>query len=93
MVLGYFMAQLLPWSRGEGGGGLLVLGSANVDEGLRGYYTKYDCSAADLNPIGTLPRPIFVAFQCDKTLSPSIYVPAKFQIFIASTAEVIFRGW
>jgi len=34
------------------GGSLLVLGSANVDEALRGYYTKYDCSAADLNPIG-----------------------------------------
>jgi NAD+ synthase (glutamine-hydrolysing) len=29
-----------------------VLGSANVDESLRGYLTKYDCSAADLNPIG-----------------------------------------
>ena len=27
-------------------------GSANVDEALRGYYTKYDCSAADINPIG-----------------------------------------
>ena len=27
-------------------------GSANVDEALRGYYTKYDCSAADVNPIG-----------------------------------------
>ena len=28
---------------------LLVLGSANVDEALRGYMTKYDCSSADLN--------------------------------------------
>ncbi len=40
-------------------GFLLVLGSANVDEGLRGYLTKYDCSSADVNPIGkrssTLP--------------------------------------
>ena len=33
-------------------GGLLVLGSANVDEALRGYMTKYDCSSADINPIG-----------------------------------------
>lgn len=33
-------------------GFLLVLGSANVDEGLRGYLTKYDCSSADVNPIG-----------------------------------------
>lgn len=33
-------------------GFLLVLGSANVDESLRGYLTKYDCSSADINPIG-----------------------------------------
>lgn len=32
--------------------GLSDSGSANVDEALRGYYTKYDCSAADINPIG-----------------------------------------
>jgi NAD+ synthase (glutamine-hydrolysing) len=51
MVFAYLLAQLLPWSRGRRGG-LLVLGCANVDEGLRGYYTKYDCSAADINPIG-----------------------------------------
>ena len=31
MVLAYLFAQLLPWSRGKLGG-LLVLGSANVDE-------------------------------------------------------------
>ena len=43
MVLAYFLAQLLPWIRGSKGF-LLVLGSANVDEALRGYYTKYDCS-------------------------------------------------
>ena len=29
-----------------------MLGSANVDESLRGYMTKYDCSSADVNPIG-----------------------------------------
>lgn len=51
MVMAYFMAQLMPWSGGSSGS-LLVLGSANVDEALRGYYTKYDCSAADINPIG-----------------------------------------
>lgn len=33
-------------------GYLLVLGTGNVDEALRGYLTKYDCSSADLNPIG-----------------------------------------
>ena len=31
MVLAYMFAQLLPWTRGRYGG-LLVLGSANVDE-------------------------------------------------------------
>lgn len=31
MVLSYVFAQLLPWTRGRQGG-LLVLGSANVDE-------------------------------------------------------------
>lgn len=53
MVLAFFLAQLMPWVRSKQGF-LLVLGTANVDEGLRGYLTKYDCSSADLNPIGRL---------------------------------------
>jgi len=55
MVLAYMFAQLLPWVRGRNGG-LLVLGSANVDESLRGYLTKYDCSSADINPIGAISK-------------------------------------
>ncbi|KAJ8294009.1 Glutamine-dependent NAD(+) synthetase [Rhodotorula toruloides] len=55
MLLAYLFAQLLPWVRGKTGA-LLVLGSANVDEALRGYYTKYDCSAADINPIGSISK-------------------------------------
>jgi len=55
MVTAYIFAQLLPWVRGRPGF-LLVLGSANVDEGLRGYMTKYDCSSADLNPIGAISK-------------------------------------
>ncbi|KAG9318937.1 hypothetical protein JVU11DRAFT_1052 [Chiua virens] len=55
MVLAYMFAQLLPWVRGRQGG-LLVLGSANVDESLRGYMTKYDCSSADINPIGGISK-------------------------------------
>lgn len=51
MVLAYLFAQLLPWVRGRSGG-LLVLGSSNVDEALRGYFTKYDCSSSDIAPIG-----------------------------------------
>ncbi|KAK9815368.1 hypothetical protein WJX72_002356 [[Myrmecia] bisecta] len=55
MVLAFFLAQLLPWVRARSGF-LLVLGSANVDEGLRGYLTKYDCSSADINPIGGISK-------------------------------------
>lgn len=55
MVLAYALGQLLPTSRGSTGG-LLILGSANVDECLRGYLTKYDCSSADINPIGGISK-------------------------------------
>nr|XP_054491494.1 glutamine-dependent NAD(+) synthetase isoform X4 [Agelaius phoeniceus] len=55
MVLAYLFAQLTLWARGMPGG-LLVLGSANVDESLRGYLTKYDCSSADINPIGGISK-------------------------------------
>ena len=47
MVLAFFMAQLRLWSRGLSGF-QLVLGTANVDECLRGYLTKQvsiTCSA------------------------------------------------
>jgi len=53
MVISYFFAQLTLWTVGRPGS-LLVLGSANVDESLRGYFTKYDCSSADINPIGSI---------------------------------------
>ena len=56
MVLAYLFGQLLPWSRGHAEGRLLVLGTANVDESLRGYVTKYDASSADLNPIGAISK-------------------------------------
>ncbi|XP_055371294.1 glutamine-dependent NAD(+) synthetase [Condylostylus longicornis] len=55
MVLAYLFAQLMLWVRNRPGG-LLVLGSANVDESLRGYLTKYDCSSADVNPIGGISK-------------------------------------
>jgi NAD+ synthase (glutamine-hydrolysing) len=55
MVLSYLCAQMLPWVRARNGW-LLVLGSANVDEALRGYMTKYDCSSADINPIGGISK-------------------------------------
>jgi NAD+ synthase (glutamine-hydrolysing) len=55
MVFAYMLAQLLPWSVNRPGA-LLVLAAGNVDEALRGYLTKYDCSAADLNPIGSVSK-------------------------------------
>lgn len=63
MVLSYLFAQLLPWCRNKQNlGGLLVLGSANVDEQLRGYLTKYDCSSADINPIGGISKNDLIKF-------------------------------
>ena len=55
MVLAYFMAQLLTVEKNIKGY-LLVLAAGNLDEGLRGYMTKYDCSSADLNPIGSYSK-------------------------------------
>ncbi|OCT83757.1 glutamine-dependent NAD(+) synthetase [Xenopus laevis] len=68
MVIAYLFAQLSLWARGLEGG-LLVLGSANVDESLRGYLTKYDCSSADLNPIGGISKTDlrgFIQYSIDK---------------------------
>ena len=35
---------------------LLNLATGNLDEGIVGYYTKYDCSAADINRIGGINK-------------------------------------
>ncbi|XP_049851953.1 glutamine-dependent NAD(+) synthetase-like [Schistocerca gregaria] len=67
MVLSYAMAQLAVWARDSPSQeksenadrsypSLLVLGSGNLDETLQGYFTKYDCSSADLNPIGSISK-------------------------------------
>ncbi len=61
MILSYAFGQLLPTTQGRAGG-LLVLGSANVDEALRGYLTKYDCSSADINPIGGISKTDLIRF-------------------------------
>ncbi|KAI1724994.1 NAD synthase domain-containing protein [Ditylenchus destructor] len=55
MVLAYLCAQasLIYYKRP---GGLLMLGTSNVDESLIGYVTKYDCSSADINPIGSISK-------------------------------------
>ncbi|KAM4058114.1 carbon-nitrogen hydrolase [Hirsutella rhossiliensis] len=58
MVVAYELAQLSTQARGlpRAGAALLVLGSGNVDENLRGYYTKYDASSADLAPLGSISK-------------------------------------
>lgn len=56
MVLTYYMSEC----------NRLVLATGNVDEALVGYLTKYDCSSADLNPIGSISKTDlrrFVAFS------------------------------
>uniref|UniRef100_A0A914H0I0 Glutamine-dependent NAD(+) synthetase n=1 Tax=Globodera rostochiensis TaxID=31243 RepID=A0A914H0I0_GLORO len=55
MVLAYLHAQLA-LAKERRKGSLLVLGASNVDESLVGYVTKYDCSSADLNPIGAVSK-------------------------------------
>ena len=55
MVLSYMMGQVVPQLL-QRKGWLLVLGTGNLDEGLRGYMTKYDCSSADINPIGGINK-------------------------------------
>uniref|UniRef100_A0A2R5L8C7 Glutamine-dependent NAD(+) synthetase n=1 Tax=Ornithodoros turicata TaxID=34597 RepID=A0A2R5L8C7_9ACAR len=61
MVVAYLFAQLMLWVR-DRPGGLLVLATGNVDEGLRGYLTKYDCSSGDINPIGGISKVDLVRF-------------------------------
>jgi NAD+ synthase (glutamine-hydrolysing) len=69
MCISYLIAGLVNWTR-ERNGFLLVLGSANLDEGIMGYMTKYDCSSADLNPIGSLSKNSIKSFllHCNKEL-------------------------
>lgn len=75
MVLAYYLAQELCEVRERpGGGSLLVLGSSNVDECLRGYLTKYDCSSADINPIGSISKVDLISFigHCAKAFDMPI---------------------
>ena len=55
MAITYMIAQLELSSRNIPGF-LLVVSSSNLDESLRGYLTKYDCSSGDINPIGSLSK-------------------------------------
>ncbi|KAL3108183.1 hypothetical protein niasHT_016374 [Heterodera trifolii] len=63
MVLAYLHAQLM-LTKERRKGSLLVLGASNVDESLVGYVTKYDCSSADINPIGAVSKDDLREFLC-----------------------------
>ncbi|KAI1171259.1 NAD+ synthase [Nemania sp. FL0916] len=63
----YMLAQLVTTATQSprAGAALLVLSSGNVDENLRGYYTKYDASsvAGDLAPLGSISKNDAKLFQ------------------------------
>jgi NAD+ synthase (glutamine-hydrolysing) len=86
MVTAYYFAQMLPTVRSRTGG-LLVLGSANVDECLRGYLTKYDCSSADINPIGSISKTDLKSFIAWASKSFSLPILMEF-IDAVPTAEL-----
>ncbi|PVU97027.1 hypothetical protein BB561_000841 [Smittium simulii] len=87
MVLAYLFAALILWVRGRSRS-LLVLGSSNVDECLRGYFTKYDCSSADLNPIGSISKQDL--YQFIKHMQQFYYLDLLEQFLVAvPSAELI----
>jgi NAD+ synthase (glutamine-hydrolysing) len=55
MIMSYLMGQLIPYTNKKPGH-LLILASGNLEEGLTGYMTKYDCSSADVNLIGGISK-------------------------------------
>lgn len=65
VVISYELAQLSTTARKtpRAGGALLVLGSSNVDEILRSYYTKYDAGSADISPLGSTSKTDIRRFQ------------------------------
>ncbi|KAG1787394.1 hypothetical protein EV424DRAFT_1566110, partial [Suillus variegatus] len=92
MLLAYLFAQLPPWVRGRQGA-LLILGSANVDESLHGYFTKYDRSAADINPIAGISKTDlkkFIAYARDAFEIPILDEIGTFSWFLIAipTAEL-----
>jgi NAD+ synthase (glutamine-hydrolysing) len=68
LCLSYFFVQLVLAVQGNPAP-LLVIATGNCDEGLSGYFTKYDCSSGDLNPIGSICKNDlrrFVRFMMNK---------------------------
>lgn len=83
MVLTYYMSEC----------NRLVLATGNVDEALVGYLTKYDCSSADLNPIGSISKTDlkrFVAFS--KTIIGGDQAEAILERIITATPSAELTG-
>jgi NAD+ synthase (glutamine-hydrolysing) len=53
MTISYYYAQIVSVIKGLKGP-ILVIACGNGDEGLSGYFTKYDCSSGDLSPISSI---------------------------------------
>lgn len=58
----------------------------NVDEALRGYLTKYDCSSGDINPIGSISKGDLKSFLV--WASTNLGYPALAEI-VSSLVEVV----
>lgn len=88
MINTYLLAQTVPTisTEYETSSFLLVLGSSNADEILVGYYTKYDASAADVNPIGSLSKTYINRLL--ETMGKKIH-PLQFIRAATPTAELI----
>jgi NAD+ synthase (glutamine-hydrolysing) len=88
MVFAFLLAQLVPWACARSSSSfLLVLGASNVDEALRGYLTKYDCSAADVNPIGGVSKSDIR--RCLRWASDALNLPTLAEVEAAPpTAEL-----
>jgi NAD+ synthase (glutamine-hydrolysing) len=91
MINAYLLAQALPSipsKKYTKNSFILVLGSSNSDEILVGYYTKYDASAADINPIGSLSKyyvnQILEHYGSVKKIYPLLYIRTA-----TPTAELI----
>ncbi|KAI3918054.1 hypothetical protein MKW92_027445 [Papaver armeniacum] len=85
MVLAYMLASLLPWAHSKPGF-FLVLGSSN-----------YDCSSADINPIGSVSKQDLRAFLKWAALEPirsnySQLDEISFFLFLLKVRAVLYQG-
>lgn len=76
-------------------GNRIVLATGNVDEGIMGYLTKYDCSSADINPIGGLCKSdlkSYLKFCRDNLYKHRIDVPMALEPIIDAPPSAELTG-